>query len=479
MPESSQAQTAPHRERTSPQRSESLWGNPTYRQWFTADTASTIGAAMRGFAISLIAFSLTQSVVLAGWLATFSQIATHVSDVFGGTVVDRHNRKGLIIANAVFGTLLWGTVFVLIALHAIAFPIFAIVTVAASAVNGLLANATNAMLRTIIPTREYPKAQSLNQGRDSVVSIAGSPLGGVLYAVAPWLPFAVASLMYAISGVSAAQLRVDEHVRDMVTTDRKSKRPDTASQAGCTSDTAVAPDADATAEPAHTSFFEDFIEGWRWTLRRHTLLAICVIAALVNFGLNGVFAAVNLQLVSTHVDSVRLGFVNTVMGVGMLIGAAFAHNFGLVGAAAKAATETEPAGRVCERVHMGTGLVVLSVTSLLTLLPMLFSSDYLVILASSLIVGLPIPTINSLLMGFVFAKVPSEMQGRVESASDMLSMIPTLFCSALAGSLLPRIGFGATIGLFLAVLAVNVVIALLMPSIRSLPAADHWDDASL
>lgn len=180
---------------------------------------------MRGFAISLIAFSLTQSVVLAGWLATFSQIATHVSDVFGGTVVDRHNRKGLIIANAVFGTLLWGTVFVLIALHAIAFPIFAIATVAASAVNGLLANATNAMLRTIIPTREYPKAQSLNQGRDSVVSIAGSPLGGVLYAVAPWLPFAVASLMYAISGVSAAQLRVDEHVRDMVTTDRKSSVP--------------------------------------------------------------------------------------------------------------------------------------------------------------------------------------------------------------------------------------------------------------
>ena len=92
----------------------------------------------------------------------------------------------------------------------------------------------------------------------------------------------------------------------------------------------------------------------------------------MNFGLNGVFATVNLQLVSTHVDSVRLGFVNTVMGVGMLIGAVIA-------------------ARVCERVHMGTGLVVLSVTSLLTLLPMLFSSDYLVILASSLVVGLPSP----------------------------------------------------------------------------------------
>ena len=94
---------------------------------------------------------------------------------------DRKNMVTGILAGLAAGAL-WGTVFVLIALHAIAFPIFAIATVAASAVNGLLANATNAMLRTIIPTREYPKAQSLNQGRDSVVSIAGSPLGGVLYA---------------------------------------------------------------------------------------------------------------------------------------------------------------------------------------------------------------------------------------------------------------------------------------------------------
>lgn len=46
--------------------------------------------------------------------------------------------------------------------------------------------------------------------------------------------------------------------------------------------------------------------------------------------------------------------------LGMLIGAAFAHNFGLVGAAAKAATETEPAGcrrpgssrqNRCDRLH--------------------------------------------------------------------------------------------------------------------------------
>ena len=418
---------------------------------------------MLRFAMSMWVLDETGSAAAFASILTASILPTILLSPLGGVMADRTNRRTVMVA--------------LDALSAVTVLVCA--AIFSSAGFNLAAIAVMQVALAVLDAMETPTVQAAlpqmfrSHGEDvmrramAVVNVVNQTstlvpavLGGVLYAVAPWLPFAVASLMYAISGVSAAQLRVDEHVRDMVTTDRKSKRPDTASQAGCTSDAAVAPDADATAESAHTSFFEDFIEGWRWTLRRHTLLAICVIAALVNFGLNGVFAAVNLQLVSTHVDSVRLGFINTVMGVGMLIGAVIA-------------------ARVCEPVHMGTGLVVLSVTSLLTLLPMLFSSDYLVILASSLVVGLPIPTINSLLMGFVFAKVPSEMQGRVGSASGMLSMIPTLFCSALAGSLLPRIGFGATIGLFLAVLAVNVVIALLMPSIRSLPAADHWDDSSL
>ena len=192
MPESSQAQTAPHRERTSPQRSESLWGNPTYRQWFTADTASTIGAAMKGFAISLIAFSLTQSVVLAGWLATFSQIATHVSDVFGGTVVDRHNRKGLIhrqrrVRHAAVGN----------GVRADRPACDRIPDIRHRDGRGVSGQRTTRQRDQRDAAHDHSRPRisegaKPQSGRDSVVSIAGSPLGGVLYAVAPWLPFAVA-----------------------------------------------------------------------------------------------------------------------------------------------------------------------------------------------------------------------------------------------------------------------------------------------
>lgn len=431
----------------------SLWRNPQYRAWFTADTASATGLAMKGFAISLVAFSLTHSLPTAGWLATASVIASQVANVFGGTLVDRHHRKRLIILNAACGTILWGAVFVLLATGLLTFPIFAAVIVTASTINGLFGGATNAMLRSIIPTADYPKAQSLNQGRDSVISLAGSPLGGMLYAFGAWVPFAVASLMYAIAGISAGMLRVDEHVRNAI--GRNGERD--ADQSDTTGNVETASHAPSAKRG---SFINDFVEGWRWTLRRRTLLAITAIAALLNFGINGIFATVQLQLVGAGVDSVRIGFVDTATGAGMLAGAVIA-------------------ARVCDRMAVGTGLVVMSLAALATMVPMLFSHAYPVILVSSLLCCLPIPTINSLLLGFIFAKVPTDMQGRVDSSSNLLGMLPTLFCSAIAGSLLPTIGFHATVALFLAALAANVAIVLVMPTLRSIPSADHWDEAEL
>ena len=59
------------------------------------------------------------------------------------------------------------------------------------------------MLRSIIDIRYYPKARSLNEGRDATIAMAGSPIGGFLYSIAPWLPFLASACMYAVAGVAA------------------------------------------------------------------------------------------------------------------------------------------------------------------------------------------------------------------------------------------------------------------------------------
>ena len=58
------------------------------------------------------------------------------------------------------------------------YSILLAIAVVSSAVNGFLGSATDAMLKSIIDMRDYPKARSLNEGRDATVNMAGSPVGG-------------------------------------------------------------------------------------------------------------------------------------------------------------------------------------------------------------------------------------------------------------------------------------------------------------
>lgn len=409
-----------------------LWSNAGYRRWFTADTAAAVGAALRGFAISLIAFSLCHSVVMAGWATTAAEIARQATGLFGGTVVDRHDRKRLVIVNAATGAVLWGVIAVLLAAGVLSFAMFTALVVAASAVNGLLGGATNALLRSIVTTVEYPKAQTTNQARDSVIQLAGSPLGGLLYAVAPWMPFAAATLMYAISGVSASRIAVGGRVRERLA-DRSATRP---------------------------SFVRDFAEGWAWVARRRKVIVMVTIAALINFGINGIIAAAELYLVGIGTDSMRIGVWNTVAGVGLLGGALIAS-------------------KLVTRVSVGRGLLLLSVIEPLTLMPLLFDHGYPTILLSTLLAALPVPLASSLLSGFTFTKTPQDMQGRLGSVFNVASSLPMAFCSALAGQLLASFGFSAAVAAFMIVLGLNIVIVLASPAVRALPAADRWDEAGL
>mgnify|MGYP000635878028 FL=1 len=90
-------------------KTKTFWHSSGYVSWFTADTASTVGLALRALSISLIGYAVSGSAIAAGWLGTLSMVAQQVAGMFGGTFVDRHDRKRLIIANSAAGVLAWGT----------------------------------------------------------------------------------------------------------------------------------------------------------------------------------------------------------------------------------------------------------------------------------------------------------------------------------------------------------------------------------
>ena len=231
---------------SAPVRESRLWDIPGYVPWFTADSATAIGVALRYLAVSLIGYKLTGSTTAAGWLGSLAAIAQQAAAVFGGTFADRHDRKTLIIVNATAGVICWGSVAALLMAGKLVFPVLLAIAVFESAVNGFLGPASDAMLKSIVDIRSYPKARSLNEGRDATINMAGSPVGGLLYGIAPWLPFLSAAVMYLLAGVAATRIRVGGNPRNG-------------------SDSGNGDSDDDGGKAGGASFFRDFAEGWSWS----------------------------------------------------------------------------------------------------------------------------------------------------------------------------------------------------------------------
>lgn len=196
--------------------------------------------------------------------------------------------------------------------------------------------------------------------------------------------------------------------------------------------------AHAAAPAARPSFFGDFVSGWSWSLRKPLLVTVMVAAALLNFGVNGVEYAIQLHLMQFNTDATLVG--------------AFA------------------AARLSDRVPVGVCICVSFVFLCACVAPMLFAygpgvsdgASYALVFVANSVMGLPFPIIDALLLGFVYAKAPTSMQGRIA-----VSLI------------VPVLGFRGTIAVFLAALALSTVIVLCSARIRRIPRADGWDTAEL
>jgi MFS family permease len=421
-----------------------FWQSRGYVSWFTADTAVAVGSALRGFVVPLIAFSVSHSLSTAGWLSTLSIALQQVCGLFGGTIVDRHPRKPLIIGNAVIQMLLWASVSLLMVIGRLnTLILFGVVAVSACTTS-LIGQATDAALRSIISMQNYAKARSINEGRDATINMAGSPIGGILYGIQPWLPFVCSAVVYAIAGGSAARLHLHERT-GIVTT----RGEDT-----------VGVISTGTRKAGRSSFLDDFLLGWKWSFHSQRIPLIIAAASLMNFGLSGIQYTIQLHLINIGTQPFRIGLMDTGVCVGMLVGSVLAN-------------------RLSDKVHVGRTMCVAFIMAVAFVIPMLLDSSYWVIFFSYAFMALPFPMVNSMLLGFVFSKTEEHMQGRVAAVISAPAQVLSMFCSGMAGSLLPVSGFTATAAIFFVAMTVSSLITLFTAAIKTIPQSSQWPSAQL
>lgn len=432
----------PSSESSTRQRHRSLWRLPAYRNWFAADTADVLAGSLRTFAIPLIGLAVSGSPFVAGLLVTVESAIGLALMSIGGALADRHDRRRLMILLSLTGMGLSAAATVLLATGLMSVPMFAGLVALFAVMNGLLGPSNDAMLKSIVLMDRFANAQAIREARESCVELSGGAVGGFLYRIVGWMPFLASAMLYLIATVTAFALPQHNAVADTDT------------------DITVVDGLDEPDQPS-PSFLAQFVEGWRWTLTKRTILAAIVQGAVVNVACCGSIVGVQIMLAERGTDPMLIGLVNTATGVSAFVGSL-------------------AAGWLVD--HIPTGRIIMLAFAVLTaaMIPLTVTDSYPVVVACMSATSLLFPALNASELGFIFGRTPDAMQGRVSTVFETTIGIPGALTPALVGWLLQAsgLGFRAVMLLVVCCAAFGLALACLTPT-RRIPKPAQWDEAEL
>ena len=407
-----------------------LWRSRDYLLWFTGDTLSDFGSSLRAFAMPLIAYAATGSLTTAGLVGTVGAVASTVMTVPGGVVVDRVDRKRLIVLGDLARATIYGSAALAWRLGALTPPVLLVVAAASGACAGVFGLASNAMIKHVVPPDRYPSAQAANQARESALSIASNPAGGALMSVSPAAPFLAEAAGHVLAAVSIWRVRADTRPG------AESGSPPTGARRACA----------------------EVVEGWCWLAGRPFLLFLSLVFGLLSISGTGSYTAVVLGWSRDGLSAARIGVLTTGSGVAMLVGAAGAT-------------------RLSRRVRGGVLLlaataVTVSATAGLALVPSVPGRALLLVLLFC-----AAPIMNAVGGGYVMRLIPTGMFGRVGGALLLINLGLPAAAPWLAGRGLDAVGRSGTLWGFTALGSLALGLMLASRRLRTLGLPSQWDTA--
>ena len=310
--------------------------------------------------------------------------------------------------------------------------------------DGLLENTSNAMLRGVVPDEQLPHAMALNDARDSTVTLAGGPLGGLLMTVGHAMPFLTSAVLSVLSMVSAWRIR-RYWKRATVDDSGHSGNADDAA------DDAIDVSGAITAAPR----WRDALDGMIWLLRDRFQRHLIIAAAMVTGASNAFLLLTALDISQGGSQLISAGFINAASAVGMLLGALMASQL---------------VNRVPGGVLVGVMFALLAAGFTgAALVPSMVGKAIFV--ACSV---LALPAGNAVLGGLSNTLVGKDKLGRVGAGSMVLQYGAYGVAVALAGWGMQTIGYGPTCLILATVLVAAAAYALTMRSLITLPTPDRW-----
>ncbi len=266
----------------------SLSRNRDYRLLWAGQALSEAGASASTIALPLLVLLLTDSAAATGLVLGASAAAQLVVGLPAGALVDRWNRRTVMLVCEAVQAL--AVAFLVIGLwwDAVGVEHVVLAVIVLGVCRALSEPAEDAVLPAIVPERQLSDAVAMNTARGYLGQLSGTALGGLLFGLARWLPFAVEAITHVATFLALLFIRVPARER----------------------------------EPAPlTRFHREVGEGlrWVWTQPVVRVVALCAV------GLNLFFQAFYLLMIAiAHREGVpagQIGIMGAMLGVGGILGA--------------------------------------------------------------------------------------------------------------------------------------------------------------
>ena len=374
---------------------------------------SNLGISISSFAYPLVVLEATGSAAEAGLVGSALAGTTFVLRLPAGALVDRWDRKRILVACDLGRALVTASLGIALALGHFYFVQVLLVAFVEGALGVLFGPAEAAAVRRVVAPEQLRDAVAGNTSRAAFPALLGGPLGGVLFGASRALPFLADSASYLVSLGCMLSLR------------------------------GPLQDGPAPATPWLAGLFD----GVRW-IRAHRFLR----ALLLWFtGMGVVFNSiglVSLVLAREQGASPReLGVMFAIVSAG-----------GVAGALA--------APLVLRRLSRRRVVVLFAWLVLAATLLLLAAESPYAIGALGALAFLLVPSVNALVLTITAEEAPEHLQGRALSAGIQIASLAAPVGPVVAGALLATLGTRHTIGAYAAALVVLAVLATLSRGLR-------------
>jgi MFS family permease len=391
-----------------------LWNNRDYLLLWSGQAVSSLGTQVSTIAFPFLVLALTGSLAQAGFMGGLRALPYLIFSLPAGALIDRWDRKRVMIICDTGRALALGSIPVALLLHRLTLPQLYIV----SAVEGTLFVFFNlaevACLPRVVPPEQLPAATAQNSATDGISFLVGPALGGALFSLGQMLPFLGDAVSYAVSVISLLFIRTRFQGERTVVKRR-----------------------------LHVEIGEGLVWLWHQPLIRF----IAFLTGSYNLLSAGYLLVIIALANHMHASAFAIGVIFSIAGIGGIVGS-------ILGAPLQ------------KRLRFPAVIIGTTLLSMVLWPPLIFAPNIWWLGAISAVSFLTGPIYNVTQFSYRLALIPDMLQGRVNSVFRLLAFGGQPIGLALTGIALENIGTDNTIWIIFAGFVVMSLATILNRHVR-------------